>query len=717
MLIESKSTLARLMATENIFVEQRKVPTASFDVKNRILTIPILNGNLSPEIYDLMIGHETGHALETPLEGWHNSVVDLKVNRTILNVCEDARIEKKIKRKFPGLRLSFTKGYRQLFDMDFFGVKGKNLNALNFIDRINLHTKGGASQGIEFTPEEQNLLNEVEDAESFDETVKVAIKIQKFMREELQKQKEEMQKAQPFKMPNDNDDDDYDYDYGDDDTDEEYEQYEASSEEGDEDLDEPFDKEGRGYDSFPNHSDDIRSETDEKFRQREQELYSKENLENLYADIPEIFLKEVIVPYDKLINLIKSQNTKHEYYKPEVLVSNYNMFRTESNKVVSYLVKEFEMRKNAEQQSRVRISKTGELNLNKIHEYRFTDDIFARMTKVPNGKSHGLVIFVDWSGSMNNNMQSTIKQLLNLVFFCKKVNIPFEVYGFSTMISFKMNDGKDGKVEPLDPIQKGVVGEISLPRFSLLNIFSSKMSARELTFMGSHLLSFPNGNSVRDCFVHFPKLMHLSGTPLNECIIAAFELLPQFKKQNKLEIVNTVFLTDGNGHCLNERYNTNNTVTTSLLPYKKRIWFRDPLTRASIEVEKDDTRYLSSSDYSAFQTIALLRMLKQRAECNIIGFYICDPRNVREAIENYTQKDNADKKVAEFRKNKFTVLSNIGYDDYYFIRSESMNIEDAEFEVPEKAKTTRALASAFSKYTSGRILNRVVLNRFVTLIA
>jgi len=101
------------MATENLVVEQRVVHTASFDIKNRILTVPVLNGNLSNEVIDLLLGHEVGHALETPEQGWHDSIVDLKVNRSILNVCEDVRIEKKIKRKFPGIKISFVKGYRE----------------------------------------------------------------------------------------------------------------------------------------------------------------------------------------------------------------------------------------------------------------------------------------------------------------------------------------------------------------------------------------------------------------------------------------------------------------------------------------------------------------------------------------------------------------------------------------------------------------------------
>jgi hypothetical protein len=722
MLIDAKSTLAKLMATENIVVEQRKVPTACFDVKNRILTIPILNGNLSPEIYDLMIGHETGHALETPLEGWHNSVVDLKVNRTILNVCEDARIEKKIKRKFPGLRASFTKGYRQLFDMDFFGVKGKNLNYLNFIDRINLHTKGGASQGIEFSSHEQELLDDVESAETFEETVKVAIKIQKFMKEELDRQKEEMRKAKSFSKDNtfQGDIDEYDYDYGDDD---EIENEELENDNGSDDYDSDEDGEGneRDYGSYPSSSTNtLRSITDEKYRQREQELYSKENKENTYCDIPKIDFEEIIIDYKILIGKIKKENEEYEYYKnglPHIL-ANYNKFKSESNKVVSYLVKEFEMRKNAGQQSRARISKTGDLNLNKIHEYRFTDDIFARMTRVPNGKSHGLVIFVDWSGSMNENMHGTIKQLLNLVFFCRKINIPFEVYGFSSILNIEENVDSTSFIQ--GKIQERNIGSLAISRFSLLNIFSSKMSNREITFMGSHLLNFPGPVNL-NCYVRFPRLFNLSGTPLNEAILTSFELLPEFKRRNKLEIVNTVFLTDGNGGAIGERIESVKTNTNILYKsYKSRIWFRDPITKASIEIDSVEGLHFSHglSEFAALQTVAFLKLLKARVGCNIIGFYMCNVRNARDGMECYMKKELIDQKIAEFRKNKHAIVSNIGYDDFYFIRSETMNIEDAEFEITETAKkTTRALVTAFSKYTNGRILNRIVLSRFITLIS
>ena len=76
-LVDSKSLLARLLVEENITVEHRKVSTAYFDVKNRVLVCPILK-DMPTELYDLLMGHEVGHALYTPAQGWHDSIKGTK---------------------------------------------------------------------------------------------------------------------------------------------------------------------------------------------------------------------------------------------------------------------------------------------------------------------------------------------------------------------------------------------------------------------------------------------------------------------------------------------------------------------------------------------------------------------------------------------------------------------------------------------------------------
>lgn len=732
MLVESKSNLARLMATENLIVEQRQVPTAFFDLKNRVLTVPVLNGNLSNEVIDLLLGHEVGHALETPEQGWHDSVVDLKVNRSILNVCEDARIEKKIKRKFPGIRISFVKGYRELMEMDFFGTEGKDLNAMNFIDRINLYTKGGAAQGIDFTSEEYELVCEVEDAETFEETLAVAMKIQKFMKAQAEKPKIQPQigNTRESEEPGEKSDVsvsmDFDFNEGEDQEKSEVKPKEGDPKEGDlttgssgkeeeaeeKDGESPLETGGTG--SAGSEDAKIESETDNSFREKEKQLYADGKRKDvMYSNIPELIPENIVIDHKTLISEVEQHNSdpiRKEWFYPEKMRQNFNKFRNESNKVVSYLVKEFEMRKNAEQQTRAKVSKTGELNLSKIHEFKFTDDIFARMTKVPNGKSHGLVMFIDWSGSMCDHMNPTVKQLLNLVMFCKKVNIPYEVYAFTTGRMFTQQDKKPQKLK---------VGDLIVHDFSLLNILSHKMSANEFTKMASFLLDYGIGRRGTCANMEPPDILQLGGTPLNEAVIAAFKLIPQFKTQNKLQIVNTVFLTDGEGSALYGRIEAVNgeyyeTVSADS-NYKMRSFFRDTVTKASAEVIEGQ----GYGGRGVSQTTALLKLLKQRTDANVVGFYVAKVRDVRHALDMYTPKDQqsgTDKRVADFRKNNFTYLNNVGYDEYYFIRSDKLDTdEDDEFEV--SSTTTRSLVSAFSKYTSNRVSNRIVLNRFINLIA
>ena len=146
----TKSLLAKLLASENITVEHGNYQTASFDVKNRVIRLPIFK-YMSGSIYDLMVLHEVGHALWTPLKGLHSEKNEKGPGfKSYLNVVEDARIEKKIKRKYPGGSKPMIEGYRQLVSENFFATKDRDLNALNLIDRINLHYKIGASAGIEF---------------------------------------------------------------------------------------------------------------------------------------------------------------------------------------------------------------------------------------------------------------------------------------------------------------------------------------------------------------------------------------------------------------------------------------------------------------------------------------------------------------------------------------------------------------------------------------
>lgn len=737
MLVQAKSNLARLMATENLIVEERNVATAYFDPKNRILTVPILNGNLSPELYDLLLGHEVGHALETPADGWHDSVVKHKVNKTILNVCEDARIEKKIKRKFPGLKPSFSRGYRELLDMDFFGIKDVDLKTLNFIDRVNLYTKGGSFLGIDFNNEEKSLLTEIENTETFAEAVNVARKVQDFMKAELEEQKKlDSNVKVKVRITGDGSEDSGEQQEeivdSADDSEEESTTIEISenveksekSEQNEKSTQSKAEKSSgeKGFSAEPSDDGDkdISSITDKNFREKEKSLYQQsKKTDIIYSNIPTFNSNKCIVSFQKLIHVIEKENAdfKEAYtnisrFKKEEIMNQFVKYKNQSNKVVSYLVKEFEMRKNAEKQSRAKVSKTGELNMNRIYEYKLTDDIFRRMTNVPNGKSHGLVMFVDWSGSMQNHLGSTIQQLLNLVMFCKKVSIPYEVYAFTTNgDSEYYGNNKD--------YQEMKVGDLKVQNeFFLLNILSSKMKNSDFMKMASYLLEIGDSNcQTRNMYI--PDILRLGGTPLNSTIVAAFDLVPKFKESNKLQIVNTLFLTDGESCSLEGRISSYDPLTRryhvsneNYSTGRRRSFLRDPVTKAVQEVGIASWR----SGNGVKETNALLKLLKQRIDCNLIGFFVARSREIRSAIDIYINDETLAEKIKnDFRKSENVVITTSGYDEYYFIRSEDMDTEEEELIV--NSTTTRGLVSAFSKYTGNKVSSRIILNRFIKLIA
>ena len=730
-LIESKSILAKLMATENLHIEQRKVPTASFDVKNRILTIPILENGISSQLYDLFMGHEVGHALYTPEDGMKKAY-DLKYSMSVMNVLEDSRIERKIKNKYPGIRQSFIRAYKELVDQDFFGTAGKDLNELNFIDRVNLYCKGGASTGIKFDDVETELLEEIENTQTYDDVIEVYKKVSDYMKSQEEEAPEEESGTEKGEVDlSDEEMDEMLQEILGEKSDEQPEEGGKGKTSAEEELggdegptnskpqsggsegtdDESGKNQGGGQGGRKSKQvEEPVSETDEAYRKNESRMFSSSSLEYGYGNVPNLNTDRIIVDHSIVWSRYEDDVTSkykemggHKSEWKDFLVKEkeeFLKFREDSKKVVSYLVKEFELRKNADQMKRASISKTGELNMSKIFSYQFSEDIFKKITVVPGGKSHGLVMFIDWSGSMSDNIGNTVKQLLNLVMFCKKINIPYEVYAFST---------------EYEDIDKGFAhqnnlkrGDMCLSDFRLLNLLSNKMSAVQFTKAAGALLRYEQHGRWT-----MPDWFKLGGTPLNESIVAAMKIVPKFKKDNRLQIVNTVFLTDGEGNKWTAVADGYGRYLWSAQGYgskNQRLVIRDPITKYEVTVSTMTDNELTS---------AYIKLLKVRTGCNIIGFYVLPGRTFSYVASKYMpdlDSVHVEKMKKDFRNNKFQVITNGGFDEYYLLRSEGLDTdEDSEFEVEESA-SLKKIASQFNKFSSSRKSSRVVLNRFIDLI-
>jgi len=723
----SKSTLAKLLATENISVEYRKVQTASFDIVNRRLTLPILN-DVTPEITDLLVGHEVGHALDTPQSYVDAAKAGSSGYATFLNVVEDARIERKIKDRYPGLRKPMSIAYRQFTERDFFGIKGQDVNAMMLIDRINLHFKLGAIAGIKFNAEEMVYVNEVENADSFEQVKDISERLYDFCKAELeQKRKEAEQEFEKRKADGEFDDnEDFDDDsFGSGEGIEDYEDknpndFDSGFDDGfdDEEPEENFDN---GYsnaptfeDVMPNelraYNDEVKSVTDERLQKSLKSLAeTKEIYIGKIASQNQINVKEYIVPFKELKffedNFYNDPELRdYERYDSTLLTK----FEAKNKNPIAYLVKEFEMKKKAAELRRVTVSDTGTLDTNKLHTYKFNDDIFRKIGSVAEGKNHGIVMFIDWSGSMMDNMSGTIEQLITMATFCRKVNVPFDVYAFST----ECNKGIRKEYVPTTN------GQLQIDNFSLLNILSSSMKNATYRKFANDLLQVaeayqPYVNHRRNYKSNFIcDNMKLGGTPLNATIQVASNVVNDFRKRTRSEIVNVIFLTDGED-------STTLWTDDELGHSHQRIGPSDRRSVSYIE-DKDSAKTYRVSDKGVTPT--LLEILKDRTGCNLIGFYILpkSKRYFQNAMDRFNMIMTEDK-YKQFRNEKFFSVNGYGYSEYFLIPGgDDLSTEDDSLsDILGEAKdvSARKLKGAFLKMNQNRLTNRVLLSKVIKEIA
>lgn len=719
----SRSNLAKLLATEDITVSYKKVQTAAFNLVSRELILPIWN-DVTPEIYDLLVGHEVGHALDTP-----KAYLDVANSRgrnfaTFLNVVEDARIERKIKVRYPGLRKPMAIAYRQFIDRDFFQIKGKDVSKLLLIDRINLHFKVGAFSGVKFSAEEMAFVNEIEVAETFEQVNDITNRLYAYCEEEL-KQKQEEAKERRAQAKEAGDDSNGDFGSDDEMDDQDDDKDESPVEDGDywddDSNDDDFDEEDapppRGSsagtmedinESIEDYRDEVKSLTSEALENNLKSLAETKNIQvGKMPSAADFDLKDVIIPFKEL-SFFESSYYESEWYLPGAL----NEFESKNKNAISYLVKEFEMKKKAAELRRVTVADSGTLNTNKLHSYKFNDDIFRKIGSIAAGKNHGIVLFVDWSGSMQDNMQGTIEQLLTLTTFCRKVNIPFDVYAFTTQYVTKSLIAKTNV--------GGDANTLELSQFGLMNILSSNMRNQTYKKFANDLLNFANAMTnyyTRDGRRHqgrnyITDQHDLGGTPLNATIMVASEVVNAFRAKNKCEIVNVVFLTDGEDNSnvwTNGSYDSRYGYNT-----KSQIGPGDHRTVSFVEDKVSRKTYRVGAKGI---TPTLLNVLKDNTQCNLIGFYIVakkktsfDSAAARLGVKNLTDA------YASFKTEKFFSITDYGYDEYFLIPGGSdLSTDDDSLEdiIGKETVTTRKLRGAFLQMNQNRLMNRVLLSKII----
>ena len=750
----NKDTLAKLMATENITVLHKRIPTAYFDIKTRSLVCPILKDDMSSELYDLFMGHEVGHALFTPLEGWHDKVSDKgPIFKGYLNVIEDIRIEKKIKAKYPGLRKSFYTAYKELLEDDFFGLEklDKSISELNLIDRINLHYKVGHGIRVPFSSDEKVVLDKCEKLETFEDVLKLATELFNQKQEEAQsfieglspEQLQELADEMGIEQPEDGGTELNDLDnmieyeskengtggYGDEESEKEEGQDSYSiakekdsddSTESNQDSEDNQDGQGdissQGNEGTPTTGQNTlqdqvkeeleKSNTDEAFRQNEEKCFDTEKYgsEPVNLEITErVKYENFIVPFTEIEKELGNFNREP--------VSKFTKnFINKNKSVVNYMAKEFEMKKAASAYNKSQQAKTGELNMDKLHLYKIKDDIFNRVEITPDGKNHGIVMAIDWSGSMSNDIEATLEQAFLLSMYCRKINIPFQLYAFSDGYHRgRYEDAEYISSQNLTYGRQAKENEALVRELALLEIVNDKMKTSEYQRAMENWFQIVKSMNYSwrydeapeyDRDTNLPGKLYLSGTPLDATLFVMRDLLNDFQYTNNLDIVSFVCLTDGQSH-------GNFPSGTVLIDRKINQTFQ------------------LSKNYGYRHTKGLLKWIKATTNARTIGYFLTDAkgRRVEQEWTNFTGVSEYDwqeqeKRRASFNKDGCILTENCNYDLGIVINSRKLklNYNEDVLQVGDDA-TKGQLKRALVKTGQQKVKQRIILNKFVQQMA
>ena len=764
--LEVKSNLAKLLANENITIQHNKVKTASFDVKNRVLTLPLFKQK-SGDVYDMLIAHECAHALWTPYEEWQG--IDNDELRSYVNVLEDCRIDLLIQAKYPGVVTNYKNGFDILEKQNFFGISGRDINKeFMIIDKINLRSKSLKRLPFKWSKDDMSWLIKVDALVTFDDVLVLAKEMLDWQKEQVEQMKklpdfDNHVLAKSYGLDDDDFDDEDDFDndengYGNssdaeqnDDLDDEKNDFNnfgdqkaddekdsnksgSGSDSNSDKVEETKDKEkanayakGRGGDGFIEKP--LKAITDEAYTQKQEELQDKKAKGYRYGKIPtpnldklscltswKTFLKDMEA---YKLKALREFGTTKGYLK--WLDNSYKNFTKENKKTVMYLVKEFEMKKAATAYKRASTDKTGIIDPLKLPSYQYNEDIFKKLTIIPDGKNHGMMMLLDWSGSMSDVLMNTVKQLINLVEFCRKVNIPFEVYFFTSGRGYHEVERKGWSTN---------VGEYQMDNFNLVNCISHRMNKKQSDlamktmyhmahyfndrYTNSRYMSKYNNPDDYDYSQHdsygIPSQYYLGNTPLNESLIYINKLIPMFTKKYGIEKLTFITLTDGAGNYCRG----------------KIIGGEDPYSDE--EYNKTNVYQIGKSkftnDYGRDMTVNLLDHIKKTHKCNVIGFYVV--KRIRKwDLEQYIEyKDWNDKEIKyakmrkEMTKDKAVAVNHKGYDKFFILDGKRLGVENFEMnDVEVKKGTPSEFKRIFGKSMANRLVSRVVLNKFIKEVA
>ena len=715
----------------------------------------------------MLIAHEVSHALNTPNKEWQDALKEkgLLEIKDYINVIEDVRIDKLIQKKYPGVVEDYLNGFKILWNDDFFSCKNKNLDTdLMLIDKINLYFKSSKTLDINFSNEDKLFVDLVDSCKTFQDVIEAAKKLADWQNKQIdalkklpdfdmhpltlsygEKQEKEEEDEDDNSQSNttseqnnkDGEQKENTSDKQDGKSDEQSEEGEqegqSSNKEKSEDKSESVKKDQTGNIDGAGGKDvsinmPLKSITQNANDEKIKENYvDKKHRGFNYMQVPDSNLEQIIYPMKKWIAI----NAKHltNYDKSDINdnLQEFKQFKKDSARTISYLVKEFEMKKSADGYKRATTDKTGIIDPLKLHKYKISEDIFKRLSVIPDAKNHGMILLLDWSGSMCNVIDKTVEQLLQLIWFVQRIGIPYKVYFFSDKVAYgTWNERRSYSDKNRDKQWKFKSGDTQFDVFNLVEIANHTAKKSELEQSLFQLFAygkyFGDNYGRRDwnakyvSRIHPPSCFNLSSTPLNEAIATMYKVIPVFKQKYQVSKMSLITLTDGHSNSSNNSsFITNN---QGELVAQDRHWGAMNILKLT----------KSKSIKGMGTTSILLEGLRKKYNVTNIGFFILKTRRSWE-FENYAlskkqqylsyelKHELLSKIKNEFSKNKCAAVKQDGYNEFYIINGKTMKVENTQLDDIKTDAKAGEIKRIFGKSMKQRTVSRVLLSKFIKQVA
>jgi hypothetical protein len=706
--LSAQEYLAKLLAKENLTVRHGNYSTASFEPVNRILRLPLWKDK-GKDVYDLLVGHEVGHALYTPADGWHDADKKIgKIPRSYLNIVEDIRIERMIQETYPGIIRRFKAGYKKLFDDDLFGTNERDINKAGLMDRLNVSSKGRGYVPVEFSSEESPLVKEAMEVKTWNDVVAVCKKLFDFIEENKEEKEEDdmpMEKSEGNGKPEES-------------------SGESSTESGDEPSDDESDSEGESDGEGEEESKEGKAKkeeapeghetwTEDTHREREEDLlektpernYERSGQPQYSSGMSEKNMDKILYTYDvaKKLRDERVEEDDSDSYSP--YVSNACMEDWSETKITyktqaNLMAKDFERKKAAFEYSRARTAKSGKLDPLKLHQYRTSEDIFLTTTQLAQAKSHGIIMFLDLSGSMCEIIEDVTAQAITIAMFCRQVNIPFEAYSFTTTSYWRQEATGIREI-------KSEASEIQAEGVKVVEMFSGKMNKKTFDEAAYTSFAIAKAHSYSSRLKYHLSAHYLHGvdgmgsTPLIQTAMLAYKIAKKFTNKHAIQNTNIMFLTDGYPDGIRVEEDETSDVQTSR---EVMINFEGKLIRGN-------------SGREIYKNV-LLR-LKELTGATLMGFHLAyDASTFGQGYVNVNEDKDFPDVIKAWRKDGFGAWKKcVGYDNYFIIKiNRSARFDSDTFE-PKKAETINDLKREFKKFNKTKKGNKQLIARITDAVA